>query len=158
MLSVKLIVFVIFWQTWLISLLIRLDVLTSTKYVADQDIRVGILCLLVSVEILIFAIVHLWAFPWRPYDMDRLPNYADARNYKCGPNEALLEAFNPWDYLCAAARGFRWLSHGVHARKQDPSYAKNAASQGRHGIKSDPLHGKAMSKGGQKSRGQRKTA
>jgi len=72
---------------------------------------------------MVFACIFHWAFPWKPYDLEhqlRGPNRLE--EYACSPNVALLEALNPWDYAKAAARGFRWLFHGVRHRKNDISY------------------------------------
>jgi hypothetical protein len=148
MLSIKLIVFLTFWQTWLISLLIQIGALKPIKHVAGQDLRVGIPCLLTCIETAIFAVMHCWAFPWSPYDIDRLPKYME-QIYSCGPIEALLEAVNPWDYFKAFARGFRWLFHGVRFRRDDPSYQveeKAGATRERKGAQTDPLYGVVKNK------------
>lgn len=38
--------------------------------------------------------------------------------------KAYLDAMNPWDFVKAAARGFRWLFVGYRHRTKDPSYAQ----------------------------------
>ncbi|KAG9189404.1 hypothetical protein G6011_06272 [Alternaria panax] len=142
MVCVKLIVFLTYWQTWLISLLIRFRVLHKTPLMSFADIHVGIPCLLTCAETLVFAILHYWAFPWRQYDIDRLPKFPE-QVYECGPNEALLEAASPWDYCCATARGFRWLFHGVQFRNASLSYEPRYEAEGnriRNGTQSDPIH------------------
>lgn len=160
MICIKLIVFLTYWQTWLVSLLIQFSALKPTRFIAAPDLHVGIPCLLTCTETLIFAILHYWAFPWRPYSIDHLPKYPE-QIYECGPNEALLEAASPWDYCCSAARGFRWLFHGVRFRNDSLSYEPGYEAEGtrvRGGTQSDPLH--EVSKGNVKriERKGRKTA
>lgn len=84
-----------------------------------------------------FAILHYWAFPWRLYDIDRLPKYPE-QMYECGPNEALIEAASPRDYCCAISRGFRWLFHGVRFRNEPHYEAEETRIRG--GTQSDPLY------------------
>jgi hypothetical protein len=147
MLSIKLIVFLTFWQTWLISILIHFGALKPTKYVAGQDLRIGIPSLLTCAETVIFALIHRWAFPWSPYDINRLPKYPK-QMYEGDVVDAVLDAMNPWDYFKASARGFRWLFHGVRARKEDPSYKneeegndkESEIRRGRGGTQTDPIH------------------
>jgi hypothetical protein len=80
----------------------------------------------------IFAIIHLFAFPVRPYDISKSPD--PSAHYRGGPFGvlALADAFNPWDMIKALARGFRWLFVGAKKREQDSSYAP-------HGIGSNKL-------------------
>jgi hypothetical protein len=157
MLSIKLIVFLTFWQTWLISVLIQAKALKPTKYVAAQDLRIGIPSLLTCAETVIFTLIHRWAFPWRSYDIDRLPKYPE-QLYEGDVIDALLDVMNPWDYVKAFARGFRWLFYGVHTRKQDPSYNKSEDNNTREsedefvgvrtrdGTQTDLPHGEAKEK------------
>lgn len=75
------------------------------------DISVGFNSLLICFEMIIFAILHLFAFTWREYD--RGP-------HKTTPIFAsLVDAFNPWDIVRATARGTRWLVCGVSRRRDD---------------------------------------
>ena len=82
----------------------------------------------------IFSILHLWAYPWKPYDIKR-SSIVMAENgagyppdiktsYKGGKfgHRAFLDAFNPWDLVKAVGRGFRWVAVGRRNREQDVSY------------------------------------
>ncbi|KAF2852676.1 DUF300-domain-containing protein [Plenodomus tracheiphilus IPT5] len=122
-LSMKLVIFLCFWQNILIEFLTRDKggPWKPTRYIASPDLRIGIPCIFTCVEMAIFAGLHQWAFPWKPYDAKHQHKHPRKR-YACGPNQALLRAIYPWDYFKAAARGFRWLFHGVRYRKDDPSY------------------------------------
>lgn len=82
----------------------------------------------------IFSVFHLWAFPWKVYDIRRshivasesapgfLPDPKTA--YQGGPFgiKALMDAFNPWDLIKAVGRGFRWAAVGRKRRMDDISY------------------------------------
>jgi len=89
---------------------------------------------LLCIEMAIFAIMHIFAFPIKPYSIKQ--SYSDPINepgsgysgealkYKGGPLGlyAIADALNPWDIVKASARGFRWLFVGVKKREQDISY------------------------------------
>lgn len=147
-LAVKVAIFLCFWQNALVAVLTtKRGPLKPTRFVARLDLRIGIPCILTCVEMAFFAVLHRWAFPWKPYDIDGMQRYP-TKYYACGPNQALLEAIYPWDYAKAAARGFRWLFHGIRFRKTDPSYHTEPKSElkqepivrTRIGAKSDPGH------------------
>lgn len=83
----------------------------------------------------IFAVMHLFAFPWREYDLSKTP-YADpvtapgsgfsgsAPKYHGGwmGIKAFGDTFNPWDLIKATARGLRWLFVRRKHRHHDISY------------------------------------
>lgn len=132
-LCIKLVIFFCFWQSWIISLLTADGgPLKATKQIAGPDLRIGIPSMLTCVEMAIFAALHLWAFPYKPYDLKRrhqpLPQAGEGpvpeapKTYATGAARALISAFNPWDIVKACGRGFRWLFVGARHRKKDPSY------------------------------------
>jgi hypothetical protein len=132
-LCIKLVIFFCFWQSWIISLLTADGgPLKATEQIAGPDLRIGIPSMMTCVEMAIFAVLHLFAFPWKPYDLARHHELAPQSNntshaespkkYAYGPTRALLDALNPWDIVKACGRGFRWLFVGVRHRKKDPSY------------------------------------
>jgi hypothetical protein len=123
-LSIKLVMFLVFWQTWLINLVARKTPSKSpARTVGALDVHVAIPSMLICFEMTIFAGLLHWAFPRKPYHIKsqlRGPEYVE--HYAGGPHQAILDAMNPWDYCKAVARGCRWLFHDVHHRKHDPSY------------------------------------
>ena len=126
-LCIKLVIFFCFWQSWIISLLTAEGgPLKSSEKVAGPDLRIGIPSALTCVEMAIFAVIHLYAFPWKPYDIKQYPIDARATNtprqYIYGPARAILNALNPWDIVKACGRGFRWLFVGARHRENDKSY------------------------------------
>ncbi|KAL8678551.1 MAG: hypothetical protein Q9186_005096 [Xanthomendoza sp. 1 TL-2023] len=132
--AIKLVIFLSFWQTILISFLTSTGAIRSSPRFQDPDIRIGIPSLLLCIEMAIFSVFHLFAFPWQVYDVRRsaivasesapgfLPDPKTA--YLGGPlgTKALLDAFNPWDLIKAIGRGFKWFAIGRRKRENDISY------------------------------------
>lgn len=108
--------------------------------------------MLLCIEMALFSILHLFAFPWKEYDIHRSPIVAaesnpsflpDKSSYKGGPLgiRALIDAFNPWDLIKAVVRGFRWLFVGRHKRELDVSYRDGADLAATHaGGAADPAY------------------
>lgn len=90
--------------------------------------------MLLCIEMALFAVFHLWAFPWKVYDINRsnivasesapgfLPDPKTAYQGGKFGERALMEAFNPWDLIKAVGRGFRWAAVGRRTRMDDISY------------------------------------
>ena len=138
-LAIKLVIFLSFWQSAAISVgTSTLDIVHPNKVLAYPDIKVGIPSLLLCFEMAIFAILHIWAFPYRPYLDNSKTTFYPVPNETLGgrPREnehipraggpiglyALWDAMNLWDIVKAFGRGIRWLFVGVKHRHQDPSY------------------------------------
>lgn len=123
---IKLVIFFCFWQSWIISLLTtKSGPLKQTDKISGADWRIGLPSMLVCFEMMIFAVMHHFAFPWKPYDLKRqgLPDTLDEpKHYAGGPIHAVIDALNPWDIIKAFGRGTRWLFVGVRHRKEDISY------------------------------------
>ena len=93
--------------------------------------------MLVCIEMACFSIMHLWAYPWKEYDIHRSRilaaeggpglHYDGPQAYKGGRLgfRAYMDAFNPWDLVKAVARSFRWLLVGRKHRENDISYKTN---------------------------------
>ncbi|TKA57579.1 hypothetical protein B0A49_10122, partial [Cryomyces minteri] len=130
---IKLVIFFSFWQSLVISFLSSSNgPLKPTSKIYYNDIKVGIPSMLLCVEMAIFAVMHLFAFPWKEYDLSRSAHF-DPHTHNVsgsGPGKlqyrgfarALLDAFNPWDIVKASARGARWLVVGRKHRTNDSSY------------------------------------
>ena len=132
--AIKLVIFLSFWQTILISVLTSTGAIKPSPRIAQPDIKIGIPSLLLCIEMAIFSVFHLWAFPWKVYDIRRsaivasesapgfLPDPKTA--YRGGPFgiNALMDAFNPWDLVKAVGRGFKWFAVGRRTREQDIYY------------------------------------
>lgn len=154
-LAIKLVIFLSFWQTAAISVgTSTLNLVKPGDVLAYPDIKVGIPSLLLCFEMALFAVMHLWAFPWRPYgDGAAKPSFYPAvgglppRENEHLPKRggplglgALWDALNVWDVVKAFGRGMRWLFVGVKHRHEDVSYQaarKNSALGG--GVDMDDL-------------------
>ncbi|KAL9111141.1 MAG: hypothetical protein Q9227_004404 [Pyrenula ochraceoflavens] len=131
--AIKLVIFLSFWQTIVISFLTSSGAVTASKKFQTPDIKIGIPAMLLCIEMALFAVFHLWAFPWQPYRItsklnmaESVPGYsASSADYKGGflGSRALLHAFNPWDFVKAVGRSARWLFVGRRHRLADPSYS-----------------------------------
>lgn len=135
-LAIKLVIFLSFWQSFLISILTSsaLNVVTPNAKFAYPDLKVGVPSLLLCIEMAIFAVLHLFAFPWKPYASgSQVPDYPMSPT--SGPKEivgpkqggllgwrAIADAMNPWDLVKGFARGMRWLFIGIKRRENDVSY------------------------------------
>ncbi|KAJ2903762.1 hypothetical protein MKZ38_009414 [Zalerion maritima] len=140
-LAIKLVIFLAFWQSMAISVgTSTLEIVHATDTVAYPDLKVGIPALLICVEMSLFALMHLWAFPYQPYRSGAPKTYypvpdpsspgapSPRENMHSAPAggplglSAFVDALNVWDVAKAFGRGMRWLFCGVKRRKEDPSY------------------------------------
>lgn len=124
-----------------ISILTSSGAIKASARIATADIKIGIPSLLLCIEMALFSLLHLFAFPWTEYDVRRSaivaaesgPSFLmDPKTaYKGGTfgEKALMNAFNPWDLVKAVGRGFKWFAVGRKTREQDISY-KNDAQPG----------------------------
>lgn len=131
-LSIKLVIFLSFWQTIIISFLTSSGAIKASDRIQTPDIKVGIPALLLCIEMALFSILHIWSFSWRPYAIgsrefqQTFGHLKDApTHYVGGPLgiKAALDCFNPLDILRSVGRAFRWLFVGRKKRMQDISYA-----------------------------------
>lgn len=128
--AIKAVIFLSFWQSFALSILTSQTlgpVISTTKYVAYPDLMVGIPNLLLCVEMMLFAVLHLFAFPWQPYRTSGVR--IDPGLKEVGQNQggfmginAFIDAMNPWDLVKAFARGTRWIFVGRKNRQNDISY------------------------------------
>lgn len=139
-LAIKLVIFLSFWQSFLISILTSstMKIVSPTAKIAYPDLKVGIPSLLLCIEMAIFSILHLFAFPYKAYSRGLVhgaypdpmsPNGGVAKLNELGPKQggflglnALIDAMNPWDLVKGFARGMRWLFVGRKNRENDASY------------------------------------
>jgi hypothetical protein len=86
----------------------------------------------------LFAILHIWAYPWKAYDIKRSAGMTesgagydlDITAYQGGKLgiKAYADAFNPWDIIKAIGRGFKWAIVGRRHRETDASYKQHLSS------------------------------
>lgn len=131
-LAIKLVIFLSFWQTILISLLTGSGAIKPSRQLQTPDIKVGIPNFLLCIEMAFFAFFHLFAFSWRDYTASSKVYQQEMAAGDVTPPQymggflgmrALADAANPWDIIKAVARAGRWLFVGRRKRMLDPSYA-----------------------------------
>ncbi|KAJ6070442.1 hypothetical protein N7467_011761 [Penicillium canescens] len=128
-LSIKLVIFLSFWQSTLISLLVSGGAIQANKKIALADLKTGLPEVMINIEMAIFGCLHLWAFSWKPYTLNNQSEITDFYGngktaYEGGRYgaRALVDAMNPLDLLKAIGRSARWLVVGRKTRMLDPSY------------------------------------
>ncbi|KAM0476457.1 hypothetical protein ACHAPX_006370 [Trichoderma viride] len=142
-LAIKLVIFLSFWQSLAISVgTSTLKIVHPNKVLSYPDLKVGIPAMLLCIEMAIFSVLHIWAFPYQVYRRGAGASFypsPDASKGTVGlekpslPNaggflglRALWDALNLWDLVKAFTRGMRWLMCGVKRRKEDISYKLGA--------------------------------
>lgn len=141
--AIKGVIFISFWQSTAISVASTdLNIITANAKLAYPDISTGIPAMLLCVEMFLFSIIHIWAYPWNVYRQDAPAVFYPEPALGKQPNKlnepgppmggpmgiwAIVDALNFWDVIKAFGRGLRWLFWGVKRRHEDISYQKNAA-------------------------------
>ncbi|RMD42869.1 hypothetical protein DV735_g2293, partial [Chaetothyriales sp. CBS 134920] len=120
-LAIKLVIFLSFWQTTILSFLTSSGAIKAGRRIGTPDIKVGIPSMLLCIEMTLFAIFHIWAFPFAPY---RIGSKAKVSGYQGGflGIRALIDSVNPWDIVKATARSAKWLFRDRKTRHNDVSY------------------------------------
>lgn len=99
----------------LLSILAKVGLVYASDKLQTPDLLVGLPSAILCLEMGVLAIVHLWAYPSKPYVLAKsnLGNRDDAQ-YLGGPLGvyAILDALNPWDIVKAVGRSVKWLLPG----------------------------------------------
>ncbi|KAJ5287235.1 hypothetical protein N7478_002921 [Penicillium angulare] len=130
-LSIKLVIFLSFWQGIVISFLMSSGAVKGSKKINNIDLKYGLPELLINIEMFIFGVLHLWAFSWKPYVITNQGTdfYGNGKgSYEGGRLgfTALVDAMNPLDLVKAVGRSARWLFVGRKTRTLDPSYSQSS--------------------------------
>ncbi|KAI0390690.1 DUF300-domain-containing protein [Xylariaceae sp. FL0594] len=143
-LAIKLVIFLSFWQTIAISLATseRVHLISANATLAYPDLKIGIPSLLLCIEMALFAVLHLWSFPYAQYRPGAKTTFYPSpdpssdiplKENELGPKMggplgllAFLDAVNLWDVVKAFGRGIRWLFVGAKRRHEDVSYQLKA--------------------------------
>ncbi|KAJ3535373.1 hypothetical protein NM688_g6987 [Phlebia brevispora] len=116
--AVKAVVFLTFWQASGLSLLTTFGVVKDTPYMTADNIITGIAAIAETFEMMIFAILHIFAFSYKPY-------YAPPNSTKRLPS--LVHAFNFRETLDEVWAGARYMWHKYRGRETDVQARRQAA-------------------------------
>jgi hypothetical protein len=143
LLCIKLVIFFSFWQMIVCDFLSSANIIKPSRKLSQGDISVGFNALLTCFEMIIFAIMHIYAFPWKPYYKPAHSDYKEGQFVDTDKPErtsiirSLADVFNPWDIVKAFARGMRWMFWGFWKRTDEiervrsriPDHLKNNGKQ-----------------------------
>ncbi|KAI5819417.1 organic solute transporter Ostalpha-domain-containing protein [Pyronema omphalodes] len=125
LLCIKLVIFFSFWQMILCDFLSSANIIKPSRKLSQGDISVGFNALLTCFEMIIFAIMHIYAFPWKPYYKPAHSEYKEGKfvdgdvRKRTSIIRSLVDVFNPWDIIKAVARGMRWMLWGYWKRTDE---------------------------------------
>jgi len=102
-LCVKLVIFFSFWQDVVIVAAADFGYIRETQYWTIANISSGLNAILICFEMIFFAILHARAFDYRVY--------RPASRKRRAPWRAIVDAFNPWDFISEIAYGVRYLKY-----------------------------------------------
>jgi len=74
-LSVKLVVFFTFWQAVVIAFFVKMHFLVATQDWTEDEIATGIQNFVITIEMFIAAVAHIYIFPYNEFQSYRLPRY-----------------------------------------------------------------------------------
>ncbi|KAI5857952.1 organic solute transporter Ostalpha-domain-containing protein [Tricharina praecox] len=121
LLCIKLVIFFCFWQMVVFDLLTSANIVKPSKKISPGDISIGFNALLVCFEMIIFSILHLFAFPYAPYQVaspEAAPGAFPVDTPGTSAWKAIVDAFNPFDIIKAFLRGMKWCLVGVRKRHE----------------------------------------
>ncbi|RVX71172.1 hypothetical protein B0A52_03538 [Exophiala mesophila] len=138
-LAIKLVIFLSFWQTILLSFLTSSGAVKPNNTIQTPDLKVGIPAMLLCIEMAFFAILHLWAFSWKPYTVGSKSFVSESVAGETSSShlyqggflglKAIFDSFNPWDMFKATGRAAKWLWRDRKHRHKDPSYKMSSSGK-----------------------------
>ncbi|KAI9788539.1 MAG: hypothetical protein M1833_002912 [Piccolia ochrophora] len=129
---IKLVIFFSFWQSITISFLTSTGMISPGARINYADYKVGIPNMLLVIEMAVFSLLHIYAFPWSEYRVSKASEFYSGRDeYQGGRfgSRALRDAYNPWDMVKAVGRAAHWLFVGIRRRELDESYRRDGGHQ-----------------------------
>ncbi|KAI0090503.1 organic solute transporter Ostalpha-domain-containing protein [Irpex rosettiformis] len=110
MFAIKAVVFLTFWQATFLSLLATFGFIKDTQYMTAENINIGIGAIAETVEMTLFAILHVKAFSYKPYV---IPSQCTNRL------RALIHAFNFMETYRELRSGIIYMWHRMRGRETD---------------------------------------
>ncbi|UZJ50989.1 hypothetical protein CBS101457_000309 [Exobasidium rhododendri] len=118
-LTIKLVVFFVFYQGFVFDILADRGVIKATEYWTTANISDGLSALCVSIEMILIAGLQMWAFNWGEYRIDRVrnPRGKANENGKTGIFRSLLHALNFSDYFVELWYELKFLFDRIRAKE-----------------------------------------
>ncbi|KAJ3013199.1 hypothetical protein HKX48_005891 [Thoreauomyces humboldtii] len=141
-LAVKAVIFLTFWQGFVISILGHYGVIRATTYWTKYNVSNGLQAFLITIEMVIASIVHTFVFSSREYrDQGRYDDGYVSTGRPAGFFRALGQVVNPMDIVREFGRGLRFFWNSVvHGQKRPDIVPLREPGDGRgHGDKSEDL-------------------
>ncbi|KIP11275.1 hypothetical protein PHLGIDRAFT_124932 [Phlebiopsis gigantea 11061_1 CR5-6] len=119
--AVKAVVFLTFWQASGLSILATFGLVKDTPYMTADNINIGIGAILETVEMTLFALLHIKAFSYKPYRTSPYPT---------NRWRAFLHAFNFVETLRELRSGTVYMFRRMRGREVDMMARRQAALEG----------------------------
>ncbi|GAA5981431.1 hypothetical protein JCM5350_004063 [Sporobolomyces pararoseus] len=123
-LCIKFVVMILFYQSFVFSVLQSHGVLKATEYWTATNVADGLSALCTCCEMVIFSFWFMWAFNWSEYSQLRRTEIGGGK-----PTSvfwALLDSFNYWDFLKEGGKGIRFLFDYILKKPGTRSGSKKA--------------------------------
>lgn len=120
--AIKLAIFFGFYQTFVFSILSHYGKIKATQYWTTANIESGLDDLAISIEMVLFAIFHLFAYPSSEYP-------APAGATHTSVFKSLWHAFNPSDFIREIWEGIKYLTVCCTRRPSGPETEPGIASK-----------------------------
>ncbi|KAI0685934.1 organic solute transporter Ostalpha-domain-containing protein [Cytidiella melzeri] len=134
--AIKAVVFLTFWQATMLSMLATFGLVKDTQYMTAENINIGIGAVIETVEMTLFALLHLKAFSYHPYVV------ASLRTKRI---PALLHAFNFMETYRELHSGTIYMWHRMRGRETDVMARRQAALEGVFGKSRIAIQGRVRS-------------
>eukprot|EP01112_Ceratiomyxa_fruticulosa_P015218 TRINITY_DN4452_c0_g1_i1.p1 TRINITY_DN4452_c0_g1~~TRINITY_DN4452_c0_g1_i1.p1 ORF type:complete len:392 (-),score=48.42 TRINITY_DN4452_c0_g1_i1:146-1321(-) len=95
-LSVKFVIFLSFWQSIVVAGMVEIGVIRATTYWTADNVSEGVQDVLTICEMFIAAIWHMYAYPWKLYELDKKTNVF----------KAFAEVIHPGDMVDDISQSF----------------------------------------------------
>ncbi|GAA5857727.1 hypothetical protein JCM5353_003327 [Sporobolomyces roseus] len=129
-LCIKFVVMILFYQSFVFSVLQSHDVIKATDYWTATNVADGLSALCTCCEMVIFSLWFMWAFNWREYSKLR---ESHGGGTSTSVFWALLDSFNYWDMLREGYLGIAFLFAYILNKPGTRSGSKKGNKQLRRG-------------------------
>ncbi|RHZ85999.1 hypothetical protein Glove_57g92 [Diversispora epigaea] len=128
-LCIKLVIFVTLVQSRIFSILAETGVIKETKYWSSANISRGFNSFLICLEMVLFAILYLYAFDYRKYrdmgdNLEKKIGDEDGKHIRTPISKGFLDAFNPKDIYSEIKFVFKYIWNLISGKELPDSTSK----------------------------------